>query len=46
MNLDRELLELAAKAAGICLHKNVQHSYSNAGCDTFCTDCNTREIDA
>jgi hypothetical protein len=39
MTDDRTLLEMAAKAAGICLHKNVKHSYGNWGCDTTCLDC-------
>lgn len=38
---DRELLTLAAKAAGICLHPadKLKHSYGNWGCDTTCTVC-------
>jgi len=38
---DRELLELAAKAAGVCLHPEdkLHHSYGNWGCDTTCTVC-------
>lgn len=38
---DKELLELAAKAAGICLHpkESLKHSYGNWGCDTTCGIC-------
>ncbi len=36
---DRELLELAAKAAGKCLHAEVTHEYGNWGCDTTCVKC-------
>jgi len=36
---DRELLELAAKAIGRCLHKNTREEHGNWGSDTYCTDC-------
>jgi hypothetical protein len=36
---DCELLELAAKAAGICLHKNQTPSHGNWGTDYTCDDC-------
>lgn len=38
---DRELLELAAKASGVCLHPEdkLVRSYGNWGCDTTCTAC-------
>ena len=38
---DKELLELAAKAAGVCLHpaSALHHSYGNWGRDTTCTIC-------
>lgn len=38
---DQELLELAASAAGVCLHPKDQlrHSYGNWGCDTTCGVC-------
>ena len=41
MQSDRELLELAAKAAGVCLHPEDQlkRSYGNWGCDTTCMVC-------
>jgi len=39
MQTDKELVELAAKAAGICLHKNTTDSFGNWGCDTTCNDC-------
>lgn len=45
-NQDRELLELAAKAANVCLHPNVTHSYGNWGCDTTCTTCKKDPADA
>lgn len=43
---DKELLELAAKAAGVCLHPSVSHSYGNWGCDTTCTTCGKDPSDA
>lgn len=38
---DRELLEAAARAAGVCLHPKDQlsHSYGNWGKDTTCMVC-------
>lgn len=38
---DRNLIELAAKAAGVCLHPVDQRhrSYGNWGCDTTCMVC-------
>jgi hypothetical protein len=36
---DKQLVALAAKAAGVCLHPEVTHSYGNWGCDTTCTIC-------
>ncbi|WP_454869578.1 hypothetical protein [Pseudomonas putida] len=38
---DQQLLELAAKAAGVCLHpeEKLVRSYGNWGCDTTCTAC-------
>ena len=36
---DRELLELAAKAIGRCLHRNTRDEHGNCGTDTYCTDC-------
>jgi hypothetical protein len=37
----KELLELAARAVGVCLHPEdkLRHSYGNWGCDTRCTVC-------
>ena len=45
---DKELLELAAKAAGVCQHpeEKLRHSYGNWGCDTTCTVCNEDPSDA
>ena len=45
---DRELLELAAKAAGVCLHPEsaLTHEYGNWGCDTTCTICGKDPSDA
>ena len=36
---DREMLELAARAAGVCLHPpgKLHTSYGNWGSDTTCT---------
>lgn len=38
---DRELLERAARAAGVCLHpeEKLHRSYGNWGCDTTCMVC-------
>lgn len=37
----KRMLEMAAKAAGVCLHPEDQlhHSYGNWGCDTTCMVC-------
>ncbi|MBK9497387.1 MAG: hypothetical protein IPO08_23275 [Xanthomonadales bacterium] len=45
---DKELLELAANAAGICLHPDDQreYSYGNWGCDTTCKVCGSDPSDA
>ena len=38
---DREMLEMAARAAEVCLHppSKLHTSYGNWGCDTTCTVC-------
>ncbi len=38
---DNELIEQAAKVAGVCLHPldKLHHSYGNWGCDTTCMVC-------
>lgn len=45
---DRELLELAAKAVGVCLHPEsaIKRSYGNWGCDTTCMICKEDPSDA
>jgi hypothetical protein len=45
---DKELIELAAKAVGVCLHPKDQlsHSYGNWGCDTWCGVCGEDPIHA
>lgn len=45
---DRELIELAAKAAGVCLHPEdkLVRSYGNWGCDTTCKSCKKNPSDA
>lgn len=45
---DTELLKLAAKAAGVCLHPadKLRYSFGNWGCDTTCKACNEDPSDA
>ncbi len=45
---DRELIELAAEAAGVCLHPAhmLHRSYGNWGCDTTCMICKEDPSDA
>lgn len=43
---DKELVALAAKAGGVCLHPEITHSYGNWGCDTTCVVCKKDPSDA